>query len=104
MTHAELPHDSFAQRHLGPREGEIREMLGTLGADSLEALMDRAVPPAIRWRGALKIPSARSEVEVIEELRQLAAQNHVARSYLGMGYHATHTPAVIQRNIFATAG
>ncbi len=101
---ARVPRDSFAERHLGPRTGEIPEMLGLVGAESLDDLMDRVMPEAIRWRGDLQTPAARSEIEIIEELREIAAENQVLRSFIGMGYHGTHTPPVIQRNVLENPG
>ena len=79
-------------------------MLQLLGCRSLDELTDRAIPPSIRWRGELQIPAAKSEREALAELRALAEQNKVLRSYLGIGYHGTVTPAVIQRNILENPG
>ena len=79
-------------------------MLTTLGYDSLDAFIDAVVPADIRLREPLRVPAARTEQEVLEELRQLAAQNQVFRSYLGMGYHDCFTPAVIQRNVLENPG
>ncbi len=79
-------------------------MLKTLGVDSLDALIERAVPGAIRWEGTLNLPAARTEVEALEDLREIADQNEVCRSYLGMGYAGTNTPGVIQRNILENPG
>jgi glycine dehydrogenase len=93
---ADLP---FADRHVGPRPSDVDRMLATLGYDSLGALADAAVPEAIRWVEGLALPPAGSEPEVAAELRALAARNTVARSMIGLGYHDTHTPAVIRRNV-----
>ncbi len=79
-------------------------MLGTLGYDSLDAFIDAVVPPDIRLREPLRIPAAQTEPEALEALRQLAAQNQVFRSYLGMGYHDCITPTVIQRNVLENPG
>jgi len=79
-------------------------MLSTLGYDSLDAFIDAVVPSDIRLREPLRIPAAKTEQDVLEELRQLAAQNQVFRSYLGMGYHDCFTPTVIQRNVLENPG
>ncbi len=96
--------DNFASRHLGPREHELRAMLATLGCESLDELTHKAIPGTIRWRGELAIPAAKGEREALAELTALASENRVLRSYLGMGYHGTITPAVIQRNILENPG
>jgi glycine dehydrogenase len=89
----------FADRHIGPRLSDVERMLRAVGYDSLDALADAAVPEAIRWTEGLALPPAGSEPEVAAELRALAARNTVARSMIGLGYHDTHTPAVIRRNV-----
>ena len=99
-----LRHDSFAARHLGPREHELQAMLKALGCSSLDDLTQKAIPSSIRWNGELQTPPAKSEREALAELTALAAENKVMRSYLGMGYHGTLTPAVIQRNILENPG
>jgi glycine dehydrogenase len=97
-------HDNFASRHLGPRESELQVMLATLGCSSLDDLTQKAIPGSIRWRGELSTPAAKSERLALAELTAMAAENKVLRSYLGMGYHGTLTPAVIQRNILENPG
>ncbi|MEO0479007.1 MAG: aminomethyl-transferring glycine dehydrogenase [Planctomycetota bacterium] len=89
----------FSERHLGPRRSDHAAMLETCGAKSLDELMDRALPDAIQWDGMLVTPSARSEEQVIGDLHRLSEKNKTFRSYLGMGYHGTHTPPVILRNV-----
>jgi glycine dehydrogenase len=98
------PTDSFARRHIGPDAQEQKEMLAALGMDSLDALIDRAVPESIRLRRSLSLPPAQSEFEVLKQLRAIAQQNQVFRSYIGMGYHDCVTPPVIQRNILENPG
>jgi glycine dehydrogenase len=98
------PTDVFAERHIGPREHDLRVMLEELGYDSLDALMDTAIPGTIRLRRDLSIPSGESEHEALAELRLLAAQNRVFRSYIGAGYHDCITPPVILRNILENPG
>src|SRR6267378_8437802 len=94
----------FADRHIGPSEDDQRAMLATLGYDSLDAFIAAVVPPDIRLKGLLKTPAAKSEQEALAELRAIAGQNQVFRSYLGMGYHDCFTPTVIQRNVLENPG
>ena len=89
----------FADRHIGPTSDAVARMLATVGYDSLDALAAAAVPETIRWTDGLDLPPAASEDVVAAELRALAARNTVARSMIGLGYHDTHTPAVIRRNV-----
>ncbi len=91
--------DTFPRRHLGPTDSDIQKMLGTLGVSSLEALVKSTIPEDIRLRQPLALHSHRSEQEVLEELRDLAHQNQVYRSFIGMGYYDCITPPVILRNI-----
>ncbi|HWO88954.1 MAG TPA: aminomethyl-transferring glycine dehydrogenase [Gemmatimonadales bacterium] len=98
------PEDRFAARHIGPRQADIAAMLHTLGYDSLDAFIDAVVPADIRLRKPLDLPPARSEVEVLAELRRIASRNQVFRSYIGMGYHDTITPPVVLRNILENPG
>ncbi|HEV2672540.1 MAG TPA: aminomethyl-transferring glycine dehydrogenase [Gemmatimonadales bacterium] len=99
-----IDHDLFQERHIGPSAEEQAAMLGTLGYDSLDEFIDAVVPADIRLRAALRIPAAITEQEALEQLRLLAAQNHVFRSYLGMGYHDCFTPTVILRNVLENPG
>src|SRR5881409_251901 len=99
-----IERDLFQERHIGPSAEDQAAMLATLGYDSLDAFIDAVVPADIRLRAPLRIPEARSEQEALETLRQLAAQNQVFRSYLGMGYHDCFTPTVIQRNVLENPG
>src|SRR4029078_2470262 len=98
------PTDMFVQRHLGPTEADVREMLALLGLQSLEALTDATVPRDIQLRRPLELPVQRGEQAVLRELRELAAENRLYRSYLGMGYYDCITPGVIQRNILENPG
>jgi glycine cleavage system P protein (glycine dehydrogenase) len=98
------PADRFETRHIGASPDETRAMLAALGYDSLDAFIDAVVPPDIRLRRPLALPPGRSEREVLQALRGLAAQNQLYRSYIGMGYHHSFTPQVIQRNIVENPG
>ncbi len=96
--------DVFAERHIGPDEREIREMLEVVGARSLEELIEQTVPASIRLGTDLDLPPAMAEFEAIEALRAVARKNKVFKSFLGMGYYGTVTPPVIQRNILENPG
>ena len=98
------PTDPFVPRHLGPSQAEKREMLALLGCESLDALADQTLPPAIRLKQPLKLDPPRGEFDTLAELRAIALKNNVARSLIGMGYYDTITPPVIQRNIFENPG
>ncbi|MCZ7437485.1 aminomethyl-transferring glycine dehydrogenase [Micromonospora sp. WMMC241] len=91
--------EQFADRHIGPGPDDERRMLEAVGYSSVDELMDAAIPEVIRWHGTLDLPAPAGEREAIAELRALAADNTVAVSMIGLGYHGTHTPAVIRRNV-----
>ena len=91
--------DSFVERHIGPTEAEIERMLDVIGAKDLEDLLDQTVPASIRSDHVLELPAARTEAEVLDALRRLAARNLRRTSLIGMGYTGTFTPPVIQRNV-----
>jgi glycine dehydrogenase len=90
---------AFADRHIGPSDADIDHMLGALGVSTLDELVDQAVPASIRDDKPLDLDEAASEPAVLDRLRDLAARNRVATSLIGQGYHATHTPGVILRNV-----
>jgi glycine dehydrogenase len=90
---------SFAQRHIGPHNHHIQEMLGVVGQLSLDTLTQTTIPQDIRIRTPLELPGASSEENVIAELRLLAGRNRIFRSFIGMGYYDCLTPPVIVRNI-----
>jgi glycine dehydrogenase len=90
---------SFADRHIGPAAHERAKMLAECGYGSLDALIDAAVPAAIRDHRELDLPPAASEVEAIAELRALAAKNRPMTQMIGLGFHDTVTPPVIRRNV-----
>jgi glycine dehydrogenase len=96
--------DSFVSRHVAPSEAEIGEMLAVLGASSLDDLARRTVPRVIRTQLPMDLPPAIDEAGAIAELRGLAARNVLKKSLIGMGYHGTHTPPVILRNVLENPG
>src|SRR5690606_36584609 len=91
-------------RHIGPNESETRQLLKTIGEPSLEALIDKTVPPAIRMREALDLPAPISEHEYLQLIKEISLNNKVCKNYIGQGYYDTITPSVILRNIFENAG
>jgi len=103
---AELPAhpDQFVRRHIGPNAAEAREMLAPLGFKNLDELIAVAVPENIRLHRSLQLPAAKAEPEALAELKGIASQNQVFRSYIGMGYYDCITPAVIQRNVLENPG
>jgi glycine dehydrogenase len=98
------PPADFVRRHVGPSEEDVASMLSTLGLDSLDALVAATVPAGIRLERPLALPAPVGEAEALAELAALAAKNEVLRSLLGMGYHGTHTPAVVLRNVLENPG
>ncbi|HEX6418243.1 MAG TPA: aminomethyl-transferring glycine dehydrogenase [Acidimicrobiales bacterium] len=91
--------EQFADRHIGPSPSDVAHMLATLGVSSLDGLLDQAVPASIRDDKPLELEDALSEPAALARLRALAARNRVVTSLIGQGYHGTHTPAVIRRNV-----
>ena len=91
--------DEFIRRHIGPSAAEQSRMLAALDYDSMDAFIAQVVPAGIRANAPLALASARGEARVLADLREMAAKNQVFRSFLGMGYSATHTPTVILRNV-----
>ena len=96
--------EMFQRGHIGPSSSEQDKMLKTLNLDSLESLIDEAVPASIRMNQDLELPGSRTEVDVLQELKSIASQNTIARSYIGMGYYETITPNVILRNLLENPG
>ncbi len=92
-------HSAFVERHIGPNDTEIAQMLRTVGHDSLDALTDAIVPASIAPTGTLELPDSLTEVEALAAIRGIARKNDVYRSFIGQGYYGTHTPNVILRNI-----
>ena len=95
--------NEFIRRHIGPGQQEIAEMLAEVGADSLDDLMQQTVPASIRSEG-LKVGEAQREEVALAELKALAGENKIFRSFIGMGYSNTFTPNVILRNVLENPG
>ena len=96
--------DWFAPRHIGPSPDERDAMLTAIGAASLDALIDDAIPASIRLTRPLNLPPAESEHQYLRRLTELAARNKTFRSYVGLGYHDTVTPSVILRMVMENPG
>ncbi|OYU83561.1 MAG: glycine dehydrogenase (aminomethyl-transferring) [Flavobacterium sp. BFFFF2] len=96
--------DSFESRHIGPRETDVAHMLHKMGADSMEQLIFETVPDDILLREPLNLDPALTEHAFLSHMVALGNQNIMAKSYIGLGYHPTITPAVIQRNVFENPG
>ena len=92
--------DSFVLRHIGPDETQIKEMLKTIGIKSLDELIFKTIPDDILLKEKLNLPEAMSENEFASHIQELGNKNKIFKSYIGLGYHSTSLPAVIQRNIF----
>ncbi|HLX22763.1 MAG TPA: aminomethyl-transferring glycine dehydrogenase [Usitatibacter sp.] len=91
---------AFSRRHIGPDPAEQSAMLAALGFTSRESLIDAVVPKSIRRKSPMGLPAPRTEGDALQALRTIAEKNEIFRSYIGQGYHETHTPGVILRNIF----
>jgi glycine dehydrogenase len=98
------PSDTFARRHNGPSLAEVADMLAALGYKSLDELAAATIPSAIALKAPLSLGEPLGEHEMVEELKNLAADNQVMRSFIGQGYYDTITPAVIQRNVLENPG
>ncbi len=96
--------DSFNLRHIGPDREQIAKMLEILGFSTLDELIDRTVPPAIRLHKSLQLPAALTESAALAKLKAIAAKNQVYRSFIGTGYYNCLTPGVILRNILENPG
>jgi glycine dehydrogenase len=90
----------FAPRHIGPSTADTRAMLAAIGVPSLETLISQTVPKSIRLDRKLDLPAAATEAEALAELAEKMSANTVLKSFVGLGYHGTHTPPVILRNMF----
>jgi len=100
LSYKKMKTDSFALRHLGPRPKEVKEMLKTIGVESLEKLISNTIPHHIKLENPLDLPEPMSEFEFSAHIEGLSKKNKSFKSFIGLGYHPTILPAVIQRNIF----
>ena len=96
----ELEHShAFVERHIGPNDAEIAQMLDVVGHASLDALTDAIVPAGIKSPAPLALPESLTEVQALAKIRAIADKNQVFRTFIGQGYYGTLTPNVILRNV-----
>ena len=96
--------DSFAQRHIGPRKSDLSKMLKTIGVNSMQQLIEETIPEDILLDKKLSLSKAMSEQEYQEHNNLLSKKNKLFKTYIGLGYHHTFSPPVIQRNILENPG
>ncbi len=96
--------ERFVNRHIGPRDSEIAEMLKAVGVKSVDELIGQTVPKGIHMDKPLNLPAPLTEQEYLGKIKSIASKNKLFRTFIGMGYYGTHTPSVILRNIFENPG
>jgi glycine dehydrogenase len=96
--------DAFALRHIGPRESDLNHMFKTIGVENLDQLIYETIPDDIRLKNDLNLDAPMTEYEYLSHIQELGQKNKLFKSYIGLGYHPTIVPAVIQRNIFENPG
>ncbi|TMO53208.1 aminomethyl-transferring glycine dehydrogenase [Pseudoalteromonas phenolica] len=94
----------FIRRHIGPTPAQVSDMLSALNVSSVEELITQTVPAGIRLEQGLAVGESRTEVEALSYLKSVASQNKIFKSYIGQGYHPTHVPNVILRNVLENPG
>jgi len=99
-----MKRNSFAYRHIGPKAVDVDQMLSTIGVDSIDTLIDQTVPSTIRAEKELDLAPAMTEAEFSTHITALGEMNSVFKTYIGLGYHPTVLPGVIQRNILENPG
>ena len=96
--------ENFTRRHIGPNSSDLNKILSTIGVNSVEQLLKQTIPEKIRLKKELNIPEGISEMEFLKEIKKLSSLNQKFKTYIGLGYHDTFTPSVIQRNILENPG
>jgi len=99
-----MQNDAFVQRHIGPSDTDVSQMLDTVDAGSLDELIKSTIPADLMARSPFDLPVAESEVSTLERLREFAAGNLPTKSFIGQGYYGTHVPNVILRNVLENPG
>src|SRR5690606_33156745 len=94
----------FIYRHIGPDERQTGDMLKSMGLDSIDQLIDQTVPKIIRGEETKALATSCSEHQALAELKTIAQKNRIYKSYIGLGYHDTHVPPVILRNVMENPG
>jgi glycine dehydrogenase len=97
-------HDAFIGRHIGPNADQRQAMLQALGVNSLDELIEKTVPAAIRKTDDLDLADAKDETAALAELKTIASKNQLFKNYIGMGYHDTIVPNVVLRNVLENPG
>ncbi|MEX0883748.1 MAG: glycine dehydrogenase (aminomethyl-transferring), partial [Cyclobacteriaceae bacterium] len=95
---------NFQNRHIGPSADEVQIMLNEIGVDSLESLIQETIPERIRLKKPIQLPKAKTESGFLKSFKKLAGKNQVFKSFIGLGYHDTIVPGVIQRNLLENPG
>ena len=96
--------NEFKSRHIGPHQEATAAMLTTIGEPSLDSLIDKTVPNAIRMKLPLNLPSPMHEAAYLQHVQEMGNKNIVAKNFIGQGYYGTYTPSVILRTIFENPG
>ncbi|KAI1278732.1 Glycine dehydrogenase (decarboxylating), mitochondrial [Halotydeus destructor] len=105
LSYTNYKSDTFARRHIGPRDHEKIEMLNTLGYKSMEEFIAATIPASIRTLNQLRLSEPLTESELVKKLQDIGSHNqHHWRSFIGMGYYNCHTPTVIMRNVLENPG
>lgn len=104
VTKLFAPTDTFVHRHIGPSDADITEMLEAMSLSSLDELIEQTIPEGIRFNEELAIENGRGEAELIAELKEVASNNEVYRSFIGTGYYGCITPPIIGRNVLENPG
>ena len=95
---------SFQKRHIGPNKTDEKQMLKSIGLNSLDELINETIPEDIRLKGSLNLDAPMSEYEYLNHIEELSKKNKVFKSYIGLGYHEAIVPSVIKRNILENPG
>ena len=96
--------NEFKSRHIGPSQEATAAMLKTIGESSLDSLIDKTVPNAIRMKSPLNLPAPMHEAAYLQHVQEMGSKNIVAKNFIGQGYYGTYTPSVILRTIFENPG
>ena len=96
--------NEFKSRHIGPHQEATAAMLTTIGESSLDTLIDKTVPNAIRMQSPLNLPAPMHEAAYLQHVQEMGSKNIVAKNFIGQGYYGTYTPSVILRTIFENPG
>jgi glycine dehydrogenase len=91
--------EKYVTHHNGPRYTDLPKMLGVIGVDSMEQLIDKTVPQKIRLPDSVKLPEAKSEYDYLNHIREIWKKNKIFRSFIGQGYYGVALPSVIIRNV-----